>query len=120
MKSLSEVVAALNNEVTSLTGKKPTVAIKGKAVSAKWSTLYSRPVGQRKKTLPSLVNVCYPYQSDELKGGAKRAADPIWSLKVYCIKRSVNKPNEPVLYYRFVVWRRAKKTINGGSYGSRG
>ena len=49
VKRLPEVVAALNNEVTSLTGKKPTEAIKEKAVATKPSTTYSRPVGEREK-----------------------------------------------------------------------
>ena len=99
MKRLPEVVAALNNEVTSLTGKKPAEAIKEKAVAAKPSTTYSRPVGEREKKLPSFVNMRYLYQPGELEGGVKRATDPIWSLKVHSIERSVTKPNEPVLYY---------------------
>ena len=99
VKRLPEVVAALNNEVTSLTRKKPAEAIKEKAVAAKPSTTYSRPVGEREKKLPSLVNVRYLYQPGALEGGVKRATDPIWSLKVHSIKRSVTKPNEPVLYY---------------------
>ena len=99
VKRLPQVVAALNNEVTSLTGKKPTVAIKEKDVSAKPSTPYSRPVGQIEKKLPSIVNVRYLYQPGELEGGVKRATDPIWSLKVYSIKRSFTKPNQPVLFY---------------------
>ena len=52
VKRLPEVVAALNNELTSVTGKKPAVAIKEKDVSAKPSTPYSRPVGQREKNSP--------------------------------------------------------------------
>ena len=40
VKRLPEVVWALNNEVTSLTGKKPAVAIREKAVAAKPSTKY--------------------------------------------------------------------------------
>ena len=99
VKRLPKVVAALNNEVTSLTGKKPADAIKEKAVAAKPSTTYSRPVGKREKKLPSLVNVRYLYQPAELEGGVKRATDPIWSLKVHSIERYVTKPNEPVLYY---------------------
>ena len=93
VKRLPEVVAALNNEVTSLTGQNPAVAIKEKDVSAKPSTPYSRPVGQREKTLPSLVNVRHLYQPGELERGVKRATDPIWSLKVYSIERSFTKPN---------------------------
>ena len=99
VKGLPEVVAALNNEVTKLIDKKPTVAIKEKNVYAKPSTPYLRPVGEREKKLPFLVNVRYLYQPGELEGGVKRATDPIWSLKVFNIERSFTKPNQPVLYY---------------------
>ncbi|KAL9954763.1 hypothetical protein ACROYT_G042338 [Oculina patagonica] len=99
VKRLPEVVTALNNEVTSLTGKKPAAAIKEKAVSSKPSSKYTRPVGLKEKKLPSLVNVRYLFQPGELEGGVKRATDPIWSLKVYSIERSVTKPDQPVLYY---------------------
>ena len=99
VKRLPEVVSALNNEVTSLIGKKPAVAIKEKAVYARPSTPYSRPVGKSEKILPSLVQVRYLYQPGELEGGVKRATDPIWSLKVYNIERSFTKPDQPVLYY---------------------
>ena len=99
MKRLPQVAAALNNEVTSLTGKKPAEAIKEKAVAAKPSKTYSRPVGEKEKKVPSLVNVRYLYQPGELEGGVKRATDPMWSLKVHSIERSVTKPNEPILYH---------------------
>jgi len=99
VKRLPEVVFALNNEVTSLIGKKPAVAIKEKAVYTRPSTPYSRPVGEREKNLSSLVQVRYLYQPGELEGGVKRATDPIWSLEVYRIERSFTKPNQPVLYY---------------------
>ena len=99
VKRLPEVVLALNNEVTSLTGKKPSVAIKEKAVAAKPSTKYLRPVGQKEKKLPSLVSVRYLFQPGKLEGGVKRATDPIWCLKVYSVERSVTKSNQPVLYY---------------------
>ena len=85
VKRLPEVVVALNNEVTSFTGKKLAEAIKEKAVVAKPSTTYSRPVGERGKKLPSLVNVRYLNQPGELEGGVKRATYPIWSLKVHSI-----------------------------------
>ena len=52
-KRLPEVVSTLNNEVTSLTGKKPAVAIKEKVVASKPSTKYSRPVGLKEKKNPS-------------------------------------------------------------------
>jgi len=100
VKRLPNIVKALNNEVTRLTGKKPADAIKGKAVLAKPSTSYSISVGVNEKKLPSNVNVRYLYQPGELEGGTtKRATDPIWSLKVYTLERAVTKPNEPVLYY---------------------
>ena len=95
VKRFPDVVSALNNEVTRLTGKKPAVAIKEKSVVAKPSTPYSRPVGVNEKKLPPLINVRYLYQPGELEGGStRRATDPIWSLKVYQAK-----PNEPVVYY---------------------
>ena len=60
LKRLPEVVAALNNEVTSLTGNKPAEAIKEKAVSAKPSTPYSRPVGVNgKNSFPCKCPFCF-------------------------------------------------------------
>ena len=99
VKRLPDVVSALNNEVTSLTGKKPAIAIKGKSVSLKPPTKYNRPVGLAEKKLPPLINVRYLYQPGELEGGTKRATDPIWSLKVYQVVENRTKPNEPVVYY---------------------
>ena len=99
VKRLPDVVSALNNEVTSLIGKNPAVAIKEKAVSSKPSTKYSRPVGLDEKKLPPLINVRYLYQPGELEGGTKRATDPIWSLNVYQVVENKTKPNEPVVYY---------------------
>jgi len=99
VKRLPDVVKALNDEVTSLTGKKPSVAIKEKGVVAKPSTPYSRSVGVNEKKLPPNVKACYLYQPGELEGGTKRATDPVWSLKVYTLERAVDKPGEPVLYY---------------------
>ena len=99
VKRLPDVVSALNNEVTSLIGKKPAVSIKEKAVSSKPSTKYNRPVGLAEKKLPPLINVRYLYQLGELEGWTKRATDPIWSLKVYQVVENRTKPNEPVVYY---------------------
>ena len=99
VKRLPEVVSALNDEVTSLIRKKPAEAIKEKAVYSKPSTSYLRPVGKSEKKLPSGVSVRYLYQPGEPEGGRRRATDPIWSLKVFNIERSITKPNEPVLYY---------------------
>ena len=101
VKRLPDVVRELNNEVTSLIGKKPAVAIREKAVSSKPSAKYFRPVGLNEKKIPPLVNVRYLYQPGELEGGAKRATDPIWSLKVYQIERNITKPSEPVIYHLY-------------------
>ena len=97
---LPAVVTALNSEETRLTGKKPKDAIRAKSVSQKLSsTVPGRPVGLEEKKLPSGVGVRYLYQPGELEGGRRRATDPIWSLEVYRIGRTVTKPGEPVLYY---------------------
>ena len=98
-KRLPDVVRAMNNEVTSLIGKKPAVAIKEKEVFSKPSTKYNRPVGAAEQKLPPLINVRHLYQPGELEGGTKRATDPIWSLKVYQVVENKTKPNEPVVYY---------------------
>jgi len=47
------------------------------------------------------VSVRYLYQPGELKGGRRRATDPIWSLNVYEIETIIIKPNEVVIYYLF-------------------
>ena len=97
---LPSVVAALNGEVTRLTGKKPSDAIKAKTVTQKPSSVVpDRPVGLEEQRLPSGVGVRYLYQPGELEGGRRRATDPVWSLEVYRLGRSVTKPDEPVLYY---------------------
>ena len=99
VKRLPEVVSALNNEKTRLTGRRPVDAIKEKAINAKSSTLYSRPVGKKEKRLDSSVNVRYLFAPGELEGGGRRATDPNWSLKVFNISSSIVNENEPVLYY---------------------
>ena len=99
LKRLPDVVAALKNEVTCLTSKKPAVPIKAKVVSAKPSTPYSRPVDVNEDKIPPIVNVCYLYEPSELGGGTKSVTDPIWSSKVHHLERSVTKLNKPVVYY---------------------
>ena len=97
---LPSVVAALNGEVTRLTGKKPSDAIKAKTLAQKSSSVVpDRPVGLKEQRLPSGVGVRYLYQPGELEGGRRCATDPVWSLGVYWLGRSVTKPDEPVLYY---------------------
>ena len=101
IKRLPEVVSAVNNEVTRLTGKKPAEAIKEKSIYSKPATPYSRAVGVNEKKLPSRVNLRYLYQPGKLEGGGRRATHPIWSLKVYNIEKVVTKPKEPVMFYLF-------------------
>ena len=97
---LPGVVAAINGEVTRLTGKKPRDAIKAERVAQKFSSVVpGRPVDLHEQILPSGVGGRYLYQPGELEGGRRRATDPVWSLEVYRLGRSVTKPDEPVLYY---------------------
>ena len=100
MARLPSVVADLNGEVTRLTGKKPSDAIKTKTVAHEPSSVVpDSPVGLKEQRLPSGVDVRYLYQPGELEGGRSRATDPVWSLEVCRLGRSVTKPDEPVLYY---------------------
>ena len=103
MARLPGVVAALNGEVTRLTGKKPSDAIKAKKLHRSTQKPYSvvpgRPVGLEEQKLPSGVGVRYLYQPGELESGRRRATDPVWSLTVHRLGRSVTKPGEPVVYY---------------------
>ena len=97
---LPEVIAALNNEITRLTNKKPIDAIKTKNVKSKFSTISKRPVGLDETRLPDEVNVRYLYQPGELEGGdRRRATDAIWSLNIYTISSAVTKSNTPIVYY---------------------
>lgn len=91
---LPSVIAALNNEVTRLTGKKPLLAIKAKSVKVESSA----PMKEDEIQLPTDASVRYLYEAGELEGGARRrATDPIWSLKIYNIEKII--PGEPTMYY---------------------
>ena len=57
VRRFPEVVAALNQQVTRLIGKKPKEAIKQKTVFAASATPYFRPVGKTEKRLPPDVEV---------------------------------------------------------------
>lgn len=103
-----EVVAALNNEVTRLTGKKPALQChQRKSCFRKTldTLLFETRWGKGKKP-PCLVNVRYLFHPGELEGGGERATDPIWSLKVFRIERSVTKPNELVQHFEqsTIIW----------------
>ena len=50
--------------------------------------------------LPPGVKVRYLYSPGEGEGGKRRrATDPIWSLEIYDLSRSVVSAEQPVLYY---------------------
>ena len=96
---LPAVVATLNGEVTRLTGKMPKNAIKAMSVAQNpTSTIPGRQVGLKEQKLPSGVVVPYLYQPGELEGGRRCATDPVWSLQVYRLGRSVTKPDEPKVW----------------------
>ena len=99
---LPAVVTALNGEVTRLTGKRSSETIKPRSVTQKpSSTVPGRPVGLREQKLPSGVgvDVRFLYQPGELQAGRRGATDPVWSLAVHRLGRSVTNPGKPVLYY---------------------
>ena len=99
VKRLPSVVVALNGKVSRLIGKKSD-AIKAKTLQAQPSSVVpSRPLRLKELKVPSGVGVRYLYQPSELEDGRRRAADPVWSLDVYRLGRSVTKPGEPVLYF---------------------
>ena len=86
--------------MTPLTGKKPSDAIKAKIMTQKPASLVpGRSLGLREQKVTSGVGVHYFYQPGEPQSGRRRATDPVWSLEVYRLGRSVTKPDEPVLYY---------------------
>ena len=99
VKRLPDILKTLNNTPTRITGKEPDDAIKQKEVDIEPKN-YQRKVGLDEVRLPPSVKVRYLLSPGELEGGEKRrATDPIWSIKVYYITRSVVSPNQPVLYY---------------------
>ena len=99
VERLPAVLKVMNNEVTRLTGKEPTKVLKSADVPIN-ETNYGRPVGLDEVKLPPGVKVRYLYSPGEGEGGERRrATDPIWSLEIYDLSRSVVSPGQPVLYY---------------------
>ena len=94
---LPDVIKAVNNEETRLTGIKPTEAIKKKKVDAKSSTPHKL---KNEIEIPGNVKLRYLYAPGELEGGERRrATDPVWSLETYTIDRTVKTAGDPILYY---------------------
>ena len=99
VKRLPQVLKAMNSEPTRLISKEPSDAIEVENVTVK-SESYKRPVGLKEVRLPPGVLVRYLYAPGEGEGGERRrATDPIWSLGVYYLIRSVVSSDQPVLYY---------------------
>ena len=99
VKRLPLVLKSMNSEPTRLTGKEPSSAIGLEKVSVKAGS-YKRPVGLDEERLPPGVLVRYLYAPGEGEGGERRrATDPIWSLGIYNLSRSVVSSDQPVLYY---------------------
>ena len=96
---LPAIMKTLNSETTRITGKEPDEALKMDSIGTKTPD-YKRPVGLNEKRLPPDVQVRYLYAPGEDEGGDKRrATDPIWSLEVYDLARTIIEPGQPVLYY---------------------
>ena len=99
VKRLPDVLRNLNSQPTRITGKEPSKAISLKEVDIR-PVKYERPVGLSEKRLPPEVRVRYLLAPGELEGGERRrATDPIWSLKVFDLSRSIISHDQPVLYY---------------------
>ena len=102
VKRLPQVLKAMNSEPTRLTGKEPSSAIGLDKVNVGGGRGggYKRPVGMEEVRLPPGVLVRYLYAPGEGEGGERRrATDPIWSLGIYNLSRSVVSSDQPVLYY---------------------
>ena len=62
------------------------------------TTINSRPVSLKEKQIDSSKNVRYLHADGEREGGQRGATDPIWSLNVFYIEKSLVDKGEPVLY----------------------
>ena len=99
VKRLPAILKTLNSVPTRITGKEPVKAIRMKEVDID-PPKYKRVVGYDEVRLPPGVKVRYLLAPGELEGGERRrATDPIWSIQVYDLSRSVVSSNQPVLYY---------------------
>ena len=99
---LQNVVSALNNEKTRLTGMKPVDAIEQTLVEQG----FSQPVKDyEEKLLEVGTKVRYLYKPGQLEGyqykgeRRKRSTDTIWSVDVYRIKDRYVQMQQPTLYY---------------------
>ena len=99
VKRLPDILKSLNSQPIRITDKEPVKPIRLKEVDMKPVT-YKRPVGFSEKTLPPGVRVKYLLAPGEDEGGeCRRATDPVWSLEVFDLSRSVVSLGQPVLNY---------------------
>ena len=99
VKRLPDILKTLNSVPTRITGKEPDKAIKLKEVDIDTPN-YKRVVGYEEVRLQPGVKVRYLLFPGELEGGERRrATDPIWSIQIYDLSRSVVSSNQPILYY---------------------
>lgn len=99
VKRLPDVLRNLNSQPIRITGKEPAKAIRLKEIDID-PPKYKRVVGLDEVRLPPGVRVRYLLAPGEEEGGERRrATDPIWSLEVFDLSRSVVSVGQPVLYY---------------------
>ena len=96
---LPAILNVMYNEVTRLTGKELNQLLRSADVPINEAN-YGRPVGLDEVKLPPGVKVRYLYAPGEGEGNERRrATDPIWSLEIYDLSRSVVSAEQPILYY---------------------
>ncbi|EDO33121.1 predicted protein [Nematostella vectensis] len=99
VKRLPKVLEAINSKPRRISGKEPDKAVGLKEVDVKPAE-YKRSVGLDEVRLPPAVKVRYLLAPGEDEGGDnRRATDPVWSLNIYDLSRSVVSVGQPVLYY---------------------
>ena len=100
-RRLREVIQAINNEPRRIFANKTPIDVVGEdKVKIKTNVSYKRPVGVLEERLPPGVLVRYLYAPGENEGGdRRRATDPIWSIEVYNLDRTIVRDDQPVLYY---------------------
>ena len=77
VKRLPAVVAAINGEVTRLTGLKPAEAIRVRSAQSTPAAPARRLVGLEERRLPADAMVRFLYAPGELEGGRRRAMDSV-------------------------------------------
>jgi transposase InsO family protein len=99
VKNLQDIVDDINNSITRLLGISPAEAIQKDEVIALPSKIRkNRLVGTDEECLPADALVRYLLDKSDLKGGIRRATDPIWSDKIFTIESITVICGQPVMY----------------------